>query len=219
MSHHPSRACSYAALFLLIGIPVLADAQERPTGLGVGLTAGYAQPSNSLYSGSVSGGILVSIGLMRFLGVEIQGGYFGFSVEGSADGLSKGKLTVIPIQMSLQGRFPVGGGRLTPFLEAGGGFYLNSFAVNAGLAESWERIGFALEEKVEGALGFHFGAGLDYFLGPNLSLGLGLKYGLAKMKGSWSLTDIAGGTEMSGDLGSLDLNPLTVGLRLRYVFK
>jgi len=218
MGHHSRCACSCAVLSLLIALPVLAGAQERPTGLGVGLMAGYAQPSSSLYSGGISGGILVSIGLMRYLAVEIQGGYFGSNVKGSEDGLSKGKLTVFPIQLSLQGRFPVGGGRVTPFLEAGAGYYLNSFAVNAGLAERWERVGFTLEEKVEGAPGFHFGAGLDAFLGPNFSLGLGLKYGLARMKGSWSLTDIAGGTEMTGDLGSLDLNPLSVGLRLRYIF-
>ena len=188
-------------------------------GTGVGLAAGDAKPSDSLYSGGVSGGLVFSIGLWKYLALEIQGGYFGSGVQGSNEGLSKGKLTVIPIQLSLQGRYPVNEGRLMPYLELGGGYYLNSFAVDSDLVDDWERVGFALEEKVEGAFGFHFGAGLDFFLSRNFSLGLGFKYCLVRMNGSWSLTDNAGSTEVTGDLEDLKLSPLTIALRLRFVFK
>ncbi len=208
-------------LGLLVGTPLWAAPGEDagPMGMGVGLAAGYAMPSNSLYGGGLSGGLVISLGLMKNLAVEISAGYFGSNVEGSEDGLSKGKLTVIPIQLSLQGRFPLSGGRLMPFVELGGGYFLNSFTVDSELAGDWDRVGFTLEEKVEGSVGFHFGAGLDYFLSRNFSLGFGLKYCLAKMKGSWSLTDIAGGTEVGGDLKDLDLSPLMIGIRLRYIFK
>ena len=68
-------------------------------------------------------------------------------------------------------------------------------------------------------MGFHFGAGLDFYVIQNLSLGLGFKYCLTKMKGSWSLTDIASSTAVSGELTDLELNPIMFGLRIRYNFK
>lgn len=201
-------------IFLSCVLPADAGAQ----GLGFGLAAGYAKPSNSLYSGSVAGGVVFSIGVMKFLAFEIQAGYLGSDVEASEDGLSKGKLTVIPVQLSVQGRFPFAGGRVAPFVELGGGYYLNSFAVDSNLAKRWKDVGFTLEEKPEGAIGVHFGGGLDVFLSRRISLGLGLKYSLVSMKASWSLLDDASGTEVAGDLEGLKLSPLMIGLRVRFFF-
>ncbi|MBN2198719.1 MAG: outer membrane beta-barrel protein [Candidatus Aminicenantes bacterium] len=215
------RAAGLAALSLLISLPPPAGAQdyEGIKGMGVGLAAGFGKPSDSLFSGGLSAGLVVSIGLMKYLAVELQGGILMSGVEGSADGLSKGTLNAVPIQLSLLVRYPVAGGRLLPFLEMGGGYYLNNFALDSQLLEDWEQIGFTVEEKVENTLGFHFGLGLDYFLSRNLALGLGFRYGLANAEAGWSLTDIASSTEVSGDLESIGLNPLTIALRLRYVFK
>jgi len=215
------RGAGLAVLAFLIALPAPAGAQdyEGIKGMGVGLAAGFAKPSDSLFSGGVSAGLVFSIGLMKYLAVELQGGYFMSGVEGSADGLSKGTLNVIPLQLSLLVRYPVAGGRLMPFLEMGGGYYLNNFALDSELSEDWEQIGFTMEEEVESTLGFHFGLGFDYFLSRNLALGLGFRYGLAKAEAGWSLTDIASSIEASGDLESIGLNPLTIALRLRYVFK
>ncbi len=195
------RTACLVTLALWIVLPAFAGEPERewPLGIGVGLAGGYAKPSNELYSGGMAFGFCVSIGFIEYLAVEITGQYFGPKVESSDEGLSKGKLSIMPIQLSLQGRYPFSGGRLVPYLELGGGYYLNNFTVDGDLAGNWERVGFKLEEKVESAMGFHFGAGLDFYVIRNLSLGLGFKYCLAKMKGSWSLTDIASSTEVSGD--------------------
>jgi opacity protein-like surface antigen len=215
------RAACLVTLALWIVLPTFAGELERkwPLGIGVGLAGGYAKPSNELYSGGTALGFCVSIGFMEYLAVEITGQCFEPKVEASDEGLSKGKLSILPIQLSLQGRYPLSGGRLMPYLELGAGYYLNNFAVDGDLAGNWERVGFTLEEKVKSAMGFHFGAGLDFYVIRNLSLGLGFKYCLAKMKGSWSLTDIASSTEVSGDLSGLKLDPIMFGLRVRYIFK
>ncbi|MBM3296213.1 MAG: hypothetical protein FJY83_01285 [Candidatus Aminicenantes bacterium] len=203
-----------AFLFLTCALPAGAGAQ----GLGFGFAAGYAKPSNSLYSGSVAGGVVFSIGVMKYLAFEIQAGYLGPAVEASEDGLSEGRLTVVPVQLSVQGRFPFAGGRVAPFVELGGGYYLNSFALDSNLAKRWKDVGFTLEEKPGGAVGVHFGGGLDVFLGRRISLGLGLKYSLVTMKAVWSLLDDASRTEVTGELDGLTLSPLVVGLRVRFFF-
>ena len=115
--------------------------KEWPLGIGIGLSGGYANPSNQLYSGGMAFGFSVSIGFMKYLAIEITGQYFGPKVETSEEGLSKGTLSVMPIQLSIQGRYPLSGGRLMPYLELGGGYYLNKFTVDGDLVcvirEKW----------------------------------------------------------------------------------
>jgi len=215
------RTVCLLTLSFLIVLPAFAGVPENewPLGIGVGVAGGYAKPSNDLYSGGMAFGLCVSIGFMKYLAVEITGQNFNPRVEPSDQGLSKGKLSIIPIQLSLQARYPISGGRIMPYLELGGGYYLNKFSVDGDLAGDWERVGFTLEEKVESTAAFHFGAGLDFYVIRNLSLGLGFKYCLAKMNGKWSLIDSASSIEVSGELPDLKLNPLMLGLRVRYIFK
>jgi len=202
-------------------LPVFAQVpeQEWPLGIGIGLIGGYAKPSNESYSGGIAFGFCLSIGVMKYLAFEITGQNFGPTVEPSEEGLNKGKLSIMPIQLSLQGRFPISGGRLMPYVEFGGGYYLNKFTLDGDFAGDWEAVGFTVEEEVKSSIGFHFGGGLDFYVMRNLSIGFGLKYCLAKMDGSWSLTDDASSTEASGALEGLKLNPLTFGLRIRFIFK
>lgn len=188
-------------------------------GTGIGLFGGYAQPANEGYAGSIAYGFNLSFVVMKNLAVEVTGFRFESDVEGSVTGLSQGKMAVMPIQLSLQGRFPMSGGRLIPFVEAGAGYYLNTFTLDEAVAADWDAVGFNLDESVENVVGFHFGAGLDFFVARNISLGAGVKYCIATTKGSWSLTDTATGTAANGDLEDLKVGPLAFGIRLRYIFK
>ena len=188
-------------------------------GTGLGLFGGYAKPSNELYDGSIAYGFNLSFALMKNLAVEVTGFRFESAVTGSTEGLSMGKLAIMPVQLSLQGRFPVSGGRLVPFIEAGAGYYLNKFTVDSGLVSNWAAIGFDLKESVENVVGFHFGAGLDFFVARHISLGAGVKYCIATTKGAWSLTETATGTAASGDLEDLKVGPLAFGIRLKYILK
>ena len=69
--------------------------------------------------------------------------------------LSKGKLAVMPLQLSLMARFPVGA-KIVPYVAAGGGYYLNSFTLDAALVESWDDLGIDLEESHRQRLRFSF---------------------------------------------------------------
>ncbi len=201
-------------------LPTTLQSQETwPTGTGLGLFGGYAKLSDELHEGSVAYGFNLTYVISTTLAVELTGFRFESAVTGSEDGLSDGKLAVMPIQLSLQGRFPMSNGRLVPFIEAGGGYYLNTFNVDSGIVSDWNALGFDIEESVESAAGFHLGAGLDYFISRNICLGAAVKYCMATAKGSWSLTDTASGTEASGDLKDLKTGPLAFGIRLKYVLK
>ena len=214
------RAILVVGLAAAVMSPAALQAQETwPMGTGIGLFGGYAMPSSDLYSGSIAYGLNLSYVVMKNLAIELTGFRFESDVEGSTDGLSAGKLAVMPIQLSLQGRFPVSGGRLVPFVEAGAGYYLNTFTLDEALASDWSAVGFNLDESVENVVGFHFGAGLDFFVARNIALGAGVKYCIATTKGAWSLTETATGTSATGDLEDLKVGPLAFGIRLRFIFK
>ncbi len=213
------RAVLVLALAAMVTLPGALQSQEAwPMGSGIGLFGGYAMPANEGYSGTIAYGFNLSFVVMKNLAVELTGFRFESDVEGSTDGFSAGKMAVMPIQLSLQGRFPVSGGRLIPFVEAGAGYYLNTFTLDGALASDWNAVGFDLEESVENVVGFHVGAGLDFFVARNISLGAGVKYCIATTKGSWSLTDTTTGTSASGDLEDIKVGPLAFGIRLRYIF-
>ncbi|MBN2206403.1 MAG: outer membrane beta-barrel protein [Candidatus Aminicenantes bacterium] len=192
----------------------------EPPRTGLGLTAGYALPSG--YGSGVALGGSFRFGFSANFGVEISALYFQSAVdepeaEDRESGLSQGKLTVIPVELSLVGRFPVSS-KLTPYILAGGGYFLNTFKIDGAVKSGWEGLGFAIEEKLDNSFGFHVGAGLDFFLAPKLAAGLTVRYSLSKAKGSWSLREAATDIEAKGNLSGLDLKPLVFGLGLRYFF-
>jgi len=216
----PVLALLAGALTVLALLPAALQSQETwPRGTGLGLFGGYAKPSNELYEGAIAYGFSLSYVVTQNLAVELTGFRFESAVEASKEGFSEGKLAVMPVQLSVQGRFPMSGGRLIPFIEAGAGYYINKFSLDSGLVSDWAALGFDMEESVESVFGFHFGAGLDFFVSGNISLGAEVKYCIATAKGTWSLRETAGGTEASGDLEDLDVGPLAFGIRLKYVLK
>lgn len=187
---------------------------------GLALTAGYALPSG--YGGGVALGGSFHFGFSANLGVEISARYFQSKVdepeaEERETGLSQGKLTVIPVEISLVGRLPIGS-KLIPHILVGGGYFLNTHRIDPAVKSGWEELGFTLEEKLDNSFGFHVGAGLDFFLAPKLAAGLSVRYGLSKAKGTWSLREAAADIEAEGDLSDIDLKPLIFGLGLRYFF-
>jgi opacity protein-like surface antigen len=131
--------------------------------------------------------------------------------------LSKGKLAVMPLQLSLMARFPVGD-KIVPYVAAGGGYYLNSFTLDAAIVKSWDDLGIDLDEAIDNAFGFHFGAGLDFFVNPNIAITAGVKYCLAKTKGSWTMKEQVSSEETTGTLPDLKLNALVFGAGLKYFF-
>ena len=181
-----------------------------------GLGGGYALATDSAYAGgfSFSGQIGFLIG--RNFAIELSGTYIlKGDVTGTAAGLSQGSLSRIPLELSFQGRFPIG--KIVPYVMAGAGYVLHTFDLDASLVSQWSTVGFTIEEKVDNAFSAHFGAGVDFYITPMLAINLNAKYLLPfGAKGSWSLTDM-GGTEASGTL-DLKLGMIMFGTGVKFQF-
>ncbi|MCX6554698.1 MAG: outer membrane beta-barrel protein [Candidatus Aminicenantes bacterium] len=186
--------------------------------LGVGVWGGYGLFSNGQFNDGVAFGASFILGLGKYFAVELAGSYLGTSVENEANSLSKGKLAAMPLQLSLLGRFPVGK-KLTPYLLAGGNYFFNSFSLDSASADGWDAVGITLSEKVAGAFGFHFGAGLEFALGDSLSADVDVRYFLANGKSNWSMKDNESLVETSGTLSDIKLNAMVFALGFKYFFK
>jgi opacity protein-like surface antigen len=183
----------------------------------IGVSAGYSMPQEDIYSEGINYGANFSFGIVKYLSIEVSGLRFQSDVEGSVAGFSKGKLTVMPVQLSIQARLPVTP-RFIPYIQGGGGYYLNSFALDGEIIDTWDALGFDVEEKIESSIGYHFGAGIDFFLTGKIAISADFKYCMVKSKGSWSLTDQISGTVTSGDLENLSLDTMMFGVGLKFCF-
>ncbi|MDW7761303.1 MAG: OmpW family outer membrane protein [Acidobacteriota bacterium] len=207
---------------IIAGIGILtaaipAAAQTSPDFHKFSIGGGGGYMSTSKYgSGVVFGGSLAA-GLTKNIGIELRGSYFQGDVAGEASGLSKGKFTTIPIQLSLQFRYPVGD-KLVPYFGGGAGYYMNDFALDASVVSKWSDVGFTISETMDPCIGFHFGGGLDFLFAPKIIVNLDVRYALAKTAGAWKLVDENGAAEASGTLDNLEINPLAATLSIRYGF-
>jgi opacity protein-like surface antigen len=186
--------------------------------IGLGVFGGYGLFSNSQFNSGVAFGAAFLFGISRNFAVELAAMYQKGNVAGDANSLSKGKLTTMPLQLSVMGRFPVGK-KLTPYVLAGGSYFLNSFTLDSSVADDWKTLGFTLTEKVDPAFGFHFGGGFELALGKTLSADIGVRYCMAKAKGNWTMTDDASNTEASGILSELKMDAVVFAAGLKFFFK
>jgi outer membrane protein W len=184
---------------------------------GIGLLAGYAMPAENNFGNGLKYGGNICLGITKNISIELKGLSFQSDVVGDPEALSKGKLSVVPLQLSVQARFPVSS-RFSPYLLGGGGYYLSNFNIDEEITDAWDALGFDIEEKVENAIGYHIGVGIDLFITKNIALNADLRYCLAKIKGSWTLKDQIIGTETSGDIEDLNLNSLIFGGGLKFYF-
>jgi len=186
--------------------------------LGAGLWGGYGLYGNNQFNSGMAFGASFLLGLGKNLAFELAASYLGAGVEGDASALPKGKLAAMPLQLSLQGRFPVGK-KLTPYLLVGGNYFLNSFSLDSTIVDGWSAVGITLSEKVAGAFGFHAGAGLELALGNSISANIDIRYFMAKTKSDWSMKDNESQVESSGTLSGIKLDALVFALGVKYFFK
>jgi outer membrane protein W len=174
---------------------------------GLGLNGGYARPSESVYGGNSAFGLSFAYYLSTHFALEIGAYRTSSQVQESAEGLSTGKFTTLPLSVSLLGRYPLGD-RMVPYGTAGAVFHFNSFKVCSKCRELWDTLGFDIQERVDNALGFQVGAGVDYMLSRRIGLNVDLRYQFLSTGGTWAMSDLLSGLESSGNLKDLNLNTL-----------
>lgn len=194
------------------------DPAKGGSRMSLGILAGYGLFSSSHIGGSPAFGASFSLGLSRNLAIELAGSFMRPNMENDPQTHYQGKLLAMPLQLSLLGRFPVGR-KLTPYVLAGGSYFINNFTLDGTIVNEWNIVGMTLTEKMNSTLGFHFGAGLEYSLSRALSVGMDVRYFLAKAKGSWSIIDNASAIESNGTFSGVNLNALIAAITLKYFLK
>ncbi|MEA3421466.1 MAG: OmpW family outer membrane protein [Acidobacteriota bacterium] len=174
-------------------------------------------PSKSKYSEGVIYGGNICLLISKYLAIEMSGLSFQSDVEEGPEALSAGKLSVIPISLSLQGRLPVND-FLTPYIEVGGSYFLNDFSLNDSIVSSWNNVGFDINEEVEKSIGLQVGMGLDLFISKSFIFNIDCKYFINNTNGSWELIDQVSNEKISGNLDGLDMSYIYIGFGLKYLF-
>jgi outer membrane protein W len=183
--------------------------------ISLGLIGGYI--STPKYGSGPSFGGTLMLGITKNIALEVRTSRFQGAVPGETNGLSKGRLITMPIQLSLQVRIPVGS-RIVPYILGGGGYFLNDFKIDSTIASGWSAVGFTINEDIEGSAGFHFGTGLDFLLSSHVGLNVDVRYSFTAAKGTWKLIDKYGVAQETGSLPDLKINPLAAGLGIRFGF-
>lgn len=204
--------------------PVPEPSQEIQPAERTGLTlppfwigggAGYIIPSESNFEKGINFGGTLGFGITRYLAIELRVPYYQSNVTGSIGGLSKGQFQSISLSLSVQARYPIKN-LIIPYFVGGGDYHLNKFNLDDEIANSWNAMGFDIEETVDHTLGFHFGGGIDLFILRSLALNLDVRYSTASLKGAWRLADTFSQVETTGPLDNIKLNSIQAGISVKF---
>jgi len=197
--------------------PAAAEDERGGGGLEAEIGAGYASMSGEDFGGGLALSAGLSLPLSDRIAFVLRANILKSGAAGDSEQLSKGTLSAVPLELGFVLRFPLNG-EFRPFAEAGIGYCLASFKLDPAALEDWAGRGITREEKVENALGFYLGAGLDYALSDRLFLSGSLRFMIAGAKGTWTSIDKTLGGQTSGEWDDLNLARIQFGIGLRYTF-
>jgi outer membrane autotransporter protein len=195
---------------------VFADttASGKSKTMGLGLEAGYVIPSEDNFSKSKALGVSFFYSFSNQFRVELKGTVFPNKIGNDPEGISAGTLNVIPLQLSLQYRLRINP-RFIPYVGAGVGYYLNQFSLEG--KDQWRTLGYIITEEYDSVFGYHFGAGIDYVIKPNMAVNIDVRYSIASFKGSYSITEVVSGISQGGNI-ERDLNHIIFGAGIKFLF-
>ncbi|MDH4217438.1 MAG: outer membrane beta-barrel protein [Candidatus Aminicenantes bacterium] len=196
-------------------IPPLVRTETPGLPIWIGAGAGYTMPSETSFGNGINFGLTLGYWITRYLAVELRVPYFQSDVTGSIGRLSTGQFKSISLTMSVQARYPIKD-HIIPYVVGGGDYHLNKFTLDKEVVNSWNVLGFDIEENVNHTLGFHFGGGLDYFLFRNLALNLDVRYYTASLKGDRHLANTISQEETSGTINNIKLNSLQACISVKF---
>lgn len=185
------------------------ELEEKPRKFRAGLIIGASFPADDYYNSGAYFKAHFSINTVEEFTLELSIQGFDTGVDGNfPDGLSGGDLRIIPVQLSLKKYFPFQS-NTSAYFAGGIGYYFNSFTLGD---PSFNR-----EETVKSNLGFHLGAGIEYFFKGNLALVLEAMYFFMSTDGTWSYTDPFFWTE-SGQFSDIKMDSAVFGIGISYHF-
>lgn len=201
-----------ATLLVLAAVPGRAFSQSGKgdyVGLvNVTLQGGFAVPNTDEYLNTFSYQGAVGYSPFPWLEIDLEAGRFASTVsQPEKNGvpthtIASGELTVIPVTLTAQVRYPMPEIFSTLYVLGGAGYYLTEYAWDDDSREYFA--GKGARQSIDDAWGFHLGAGVEYHMTDHLSLvGEGRYIILSPAaQGTWTDED---GTLQSFDQ-ELDLN-------------
>ena len=177
-------------LIFILMLPTFLKAQKLTFSLG--LKVEYAQPVDRAYKGDFMSGLLFVFKIGENFGLEIDSGNWKSKIEEKKYDLYPGELSITPILVNTLFFLPLNKSFI-PYIGGGFGYYFNHFQISKELITIPE---VTISQSVKDEFGFHFGAGLDFFIAQNLVLNLDVKYCLISPEGTTTITDINEGISL-----------------------
>jgi outer membrane protein W len=185
------------SLMLVFCFALGMQAQNKKKGIGFNI--GYSILSEENFNSNMIAGLHFYYRFAKTFRFELRATFQNSTVQQSTGSFTNGDLMIIPLQLSVQYLF-LPGGRFSPYVGGGAGYYLNNFKVD--LEERWQAAGFELNDDLDNTFSFHVGGGFDYYLRPNLSFNADARYAFLDLSGTWSIRDQVSGIAASGEIDS-----------------
>lgn len=185
--------------------------------IGIGLEFGYSSLSDKNYKGGLKYGGNINLIITKNIAIELSGLNSQSEVQENPGGLSKGKISITSIGLSIQGRFPLGK-HFVPYIIGGGSYWTNKFTIDANTISPWENLGFKIREEIENSTGIHFGVGMDFFITRKIAINGDVRYFKINTKGNWKISEQVTNLEVSNRLEDLDFSSVMIGLGLKFFF-
>ena len=205
-------AACMLALILVVGQSIYA--QERGMA-GVGVRFSYLNFEDDSAGGA-------NIDFDDAFAVGINGTYYfcpWFSVEAGLDYIETemdlqnpagsgnlGDLEQMPLLLTGRFHWPLNGWT-SPYLALGIGYYFNDISTNSAFLASQGIISV----DVDDSFGYHIGAGIEWFLNPNLAFNIDFKY-------IWNEIDFDTVDAVGPETVEVDADGFVAGISLKYFF-
>ena len=139
----------------------------------------FVLPMDAPYSSGIGFGVAAGWDLNPQFALELGANRWSLPSAGIVNGLSLGKIAALPIEISLRARLPLGT-KLNLLGDVGLGYAFHSFTIDEDLTQSWNEVGFVIEESAKSGLAAHLGAGLELALSPGVSVDISARYYLLR---------------------------------------
>jgi hypothetical protein len=181
------------------------------------LTGGYAHGLNAKIGGGFAAGLGYEISITRGFSFEIGASYAQLNTEDNPVGLRTGIVRLVPIEVGLRGRLPLGK-YIALYAGAGAGLALPFSSIDSSLEEKWTAIGFSLTEKLNPGFSASGRCGLEVVLTSQMRFILEAGYRFLRAGGSWTISDNLGSDSAEGTFSGLNLDSVFGGVGFSFSF-
>lgn len=182
---------STVAALLLLGAVTLPGAKDTGFDLGLSLNYGLFEEYDSGYGAFAH----VNYQLGKSFLLQLQGGIEMVSTLNDPQGLGPGKLSLMPVQLSLFYRLPLSR-KMILRLGGGAGYAFSSFQFDE--EDKWSQVGFTATQKLDPGPLYHAALAVDFQVSEKMTLFVEGRYCAGQLDGEYEMIDRIGGETFKG---------------------